>query len=715
VDLGGVWQIAPSTDERRRAITAGADEDSPDGWSDAPVPGHWRNHPTLADSDGPVLYRREFTAPPPEADQRAFLIFEGIFYQGDVWLDGGYLGDTEGYFAPHSFEIGEQLRLSTDHTLTVEVTCGRPVDKTAKRNLTGVFQHWDCIDPDWNPGGIWRGVRLERGGPIRIDSFKVLCREANPQRATLDLEVRLDPADPGPVTLVTTVTGPDDEEVHQGREERTLSSGPNTVSWRLAVERPRLWWPRALGDQPLYEVRVEVLGRDGRASDARTATTGLRQVRMRDFVATVNGERMFLKGANHGPTRRDPATASAEEVRADVRRALDAGLDLLRVHAHIARPELYDEADRRGLLVWQDMPLQWGYGRVRRQAASQSRAAVEMLGHHPSIAVWCGHNEPMAVELPAGGGARRRDVAKVIRSQVLPTWNKTGLDRTIRRALERADHTRPVVAHSGVVPHPIWGTDSHFYFGWYHGDERDFPTVLARLPVLARFVSEFGAQSVPATADFMAPEQWPNLDWDHLTAHHSLQKELFDQRVSPHDFSTFDGWRAATQAYQADLLKHQIETLRRLKYRPTGGFCFFLLADAQPAVTWSVLDHERAPKAAFEAVKQACAPVIITASRPPAVVQAGERLDFDIHAVSDLRTAVAAAVVEAALTWPGGRRSWRFSGDLAADRCTRIGRVTHAIPPDCADGQLELSLQMRWDGGAADNAYRSDIRAGAGK
>ena len=39
----------------------------------------------------------------------AWLTFDGLFYQGDVWLDGAYLGDTEGYFAPHTFEVTDAL------------------------------------------------------------------------------------------------------------------------------------------------------------------------------------------------------------------------------------------------------------------------------------------------------------------------------------------------------------------------------------------------------------------------------------------------------------------------------------------------------------------------------------------------------------------------------------------------------------------------------
>lgn len=742
MDLGGDWRAAPSTDDLRRAITAGAaageagtaeseagaaeneagaaeseagaaEGGSSGDWVDVSVPGHWRSSPALAASDGPVLYRREFTAPAPDDGRRHFLTFDGIFYQGDVWLDGEYLGDTEGYFVPHSFEVGDHLRARTDHVVTVEVTCSRPSDLTAKRNLTGVFQHWDCIDPDWNPGGVWAGVHLDSCGPVRMSALKVLCREAREERAVIDLEATLDRAGRGPVTIDTAVTREGrDEPAATHTQEATLASGANTIRWRVAVERPELWWPRALGAQPLYEVSVTVRDAEGRPSDRRTALTGLRQVRMRDFVVTVNGERLFLKGANAGPTRRDPAAASAADVRADVDLAVDAGLDLLRLHAHIARPELYDQADRRGMLLWQDLPLQWQYGRVRRQAVEQARAAVRLLGHHPSIAVWCGHNEPDPPAPPEGES--RPAAARRAAAHVLPTWNRTGLDRSIRRALERTDGSRPVVAHSGVVPHPLGGTDTHLWFGWYRGEARDLATAIARLPVLGRFVSEFGAQAVPQSAAFMAPEQWPDLDWDGLAAHHCLQRPVLEARVPVEGHATFDSWRRATQAYQAELLRLHVETLRLVKYRPAGGFCFFLLADAQPAVSWSVLDHERVPKAGFDAVRRACRPVAIVASPPPGPAAPGRRVQADLHVVSDLRTPLAGAVAEATLAWPGGSRSWRFGGDVGPDRAARVGRIVHTLPDDAPSGPLSLGLRLVWEGGESENHYSSDVTAGGG-
>ena len=697
MDLGGKWRAQKSDDDLRRVMAEPDLDDS--GWPLLPVPGHWRSDPRFAESDGPVLYRRRFDAPLAEEGERRFLTFDGIFYQGDVWLDGEYLGDTEGYFFPHTFDVTAALAARTEHILAVEVACAAPSDRKVKRNLTGVFQHWDCIDPDWNPGGIWAPVGIRATGPVRISSFKVLCREANSDRAALELEAELETAAPIEVAVDTTVRRQGGDaptlEVH---EEQGLAAGPNRVRWRVVVERPELWWPWALGGQPLYDVEVKV-GIDGRLSDRRTITTGLRQIQVSNFIATVNGERLFLKGANCGPTRRALAEVSPEELARDVCLAREAGLDLMRLHAHITRPELYDAADRTGMLIWQDLPLQWGYGQVRRQAGSQAREAVCLLGHHPSIAVWCGHNEPVAIDPEPGQATASRNVARMVAGQVLPSWNKTALDRTVRRALERADGSREVVAHSGVVPHPAWGTDSHLYYGWYHGDERDFPALLSRLPILARFVSEFGAQAVPETDGFIHPERWPHLDWETLEAHHALQRAVFDERVPPSGFPTFEAWRQATQEYQARVLRHHIEALRRLKYRPTGGFCLFLLADAQPAITWSVLDHERCPKSGYEAVKAACAPVIVTADRPAALYQAGQRLEADIHVVSDLRTPLAEVEATAVLRWPGGDRRWRFAGDVPADSCTRVGRISHTLPAGGPEGPVVLDLAVRWSHG----------------
>jgi beta-mannosidase len=712
MQLSEGWRAAIADDDLRRVYQ---DVDFDDAaWEPITVPGHWRSTVAFADSDGPLLYRCRFQTRNPGEGCRSWLSFDGLFYQGDVWLDGSYVGDTEGYFVTHTFEITEQLRDRDEHVLAVEATCAPERAKTAKHNLTGVFQHSDCLDPAWNPGGIWRPVRVTETGPVSIARLRVLCREATPDRAVVAFRATLD-SDARRAVCVQTELGALDHELTQ-----PLAAGANELEWTVTVERPELWWPRALGGPVLHQVAVTVLldredepsggeDRDGRrVSDLRRLRTGLRSVRLRQWICSVNGERLFLKGVNQGPTRMALAEASADELRADVGWAVDAGLDLLRVHAHVSRPELYDAADERGLLLWQDLPLQWGYAPgVRRPAVRQAREAVDLLGHHPSIAVWCGHNEPMAIDTGAAGGgntpATRHTAFRMVRAQQLPTWNKTVLDASIKRALAKADGTRPVVAHSGVAPHPpqFDGTDSHLYFGWYWGDERDLPGFARTLPRMVRFVSQFGAQAVPAAdasgdgAAFCEPERWPDLDWRRLGERHNLQKERFERYVPPAAFASFDDWRAATQRYQAELLRRQIEVLRRLKYRPTGGFAQFCLADGHPGVTWSVLDHERRPKLGYESLRDACRPVIVVADRLPATVTPGDALALDVHVVSDLRVAVDDARVTARLQWPGGHHEWRWSGDIPADSCVRVGTLQTVVPeaegPLCLDLGLHLS------------------------
>ncbi|HSJ90826.1 MAG TPA: hypothetical protein VK917_02085 [Ilumatobacter sp.] len=701
MDLNGVWRVTPADDDLRRdAIGLDVDDST---WPEIDVPGHWRCHPDFAESDGPLLYRRRFTLPGPEPGRRRWITLDGVFYQADVWLDGAYLGDPEGYFFSHSFDVTALSRIGDEHVIAVEVACPPQRSHRGKRNITGIFQHWDGMDRSWNPGGLWRPVKVYDTGPVRADRFRVLCRDADETRAHLVLHADLDSEQSRRVTIRTSVDGEDVSE-----HEHRLAAGMNEVNWSLDIADPDLWWPRALGGQPLTEISIELVT-DGVVSDRRTRRTGLRHVAWNNWSCSVNGERLFLKGANLLPTRAAIGNATEAELRRDVELAVEAGLDAVRVHGHIAPRAVYDAADELGLLILQDFPLQWGYARsVRGRAVSQARVAVDELGHHPSIVQWNAHNDPAAVAIGIERDTPRARLRYVAAHQ-LPSWNKTVLDRWVKRSIEKADPTRLTVPHSGVLPHfPLLdGTDSHFYFGWYHGDVRDIERVARRVPRLVRFLSEFGAQAVPDSNDFLDAERWPDLDWEQLEVRHGLQKWVFDERVPPDEFATFDEWRRATQVYQAELIRHHVELLRRLKYRPTGGFCVFALNDPAPVVSWSVLDHERRPKLAWEALRHACEPVIVVADRPPPIVSPGERLRLGVHVVNDRRTAVEPAVVDIEATWAGGRRRWRFGGGVGPDDVARVGTLDLDVPDTL--GALRIDLTLSADEVATTNHYASAV------
>jgi beta-mannosidase len=643
LSLAGVWRAAASEPDLSKTFADVAFDDS--AWAPVTVPHHWRNEPAFAETDGPLLYRRQFSIN-ADPERRWFVEFDGIFYYGDAYFDGEYLGATEGYFLPHAFELTEPLRTGTEHVLAIEVGCPPQRDRGAKRALTGGYWHSPMLDPDLNPGGIWRDVRLASTGPVRIEKARVLCTEASVEVGRLTAHLALDAGtETREVRLHAIVRGPNNVVLLDAWRANTLAAGTNELEWTLSIDEPPRWWPRTLGPQTMCTIEL-IIEVGGVISDARTFRTAFREIRRKGACLFVNGERLFAKGASYGPARPLLGAVPDELVRADIQRAIDAHLDLLRVHTHVAAPALYDAADDAGVLLWQDLPMTGGFARgARKQAARQARALVELLGHHPSIAVWCAHDAPLGDDTPA----------RIVADATLPTWGKEVLDRSTARAFGRADGTRPVVRSSGG------GDDMHVWFGWRHGDLGGLASALRLVPRVGRFVSAFGAQAVPATDDFMRPERWPQLDWDLLEVEHGFEREAFSTHVPPDDAKSFDEWRDASQAYQAALLQLQIEDLRRCKGAPTGGFAIFTLADAGPVVGFGLLDHERVPKRAYGAVRDACRPVLATV----------DPRTGSVHIVNDGRVEIEDAEIEVSVD--GRVRRWR--GSVDADAIAYVGRV----------------------------------------
>ena len=155
-----------------------------------------------------------------------------------------------------------------------------------------------------------------------------------------------------------------------------------------------------------------------------------------------------------------------------------------------------------------------------------------------------------------------------------------------------------------------------------------------------------------------------------------------------------------------------MRALRVLKYRPTGGFAQFCLADGYPSVTWSVLGHDRAPKLGFEALRQACAPVIVVADRLPGACTAGAPLPVPVFAVSDRRIAISDMVASLHLHWShhgtAQQLDWRWQGDLPADASIRVGRAdTDRFPRPTATWRCTVELHD------ADGAFVAEYRDAA--
>ncbi len=631
------------------------------GWATVAVPGHWRDEALFARSDGPLLYRRRFQTEPLSAGERAWLVMEGIGYEADVWLDGSYLGDTEGYFFPHCFEVTQALSERREHLLAVEVACPRPL---RQGSLLGAWADPSYVSSSYNPGGIWAHVWVVTSGPVRLARLRAACLKVRRDSAVLELAARLDAVEPGSAELTTTVTGPVASEPTTFAKPLHLAGGANSVRWQVVVQRPALWWPAGLGGQPLYEVAADV-SVGGTGSDSRSLATGLREVRMKAMTWEVNGEKVFLQGADLAPTCRNLAAATPDEVARDVLAARDAGFNLLRVSQHVGRPELYRAADEAGVLLWQDLPAP-GRWAGRSRAMRQAQELVWLLSHHPSLVAWVGGGD---------AGARRERHAAAPDGVVWLFRGSWLAKRALNKAVEQADGSRPVVSRVPAVAARLVAPGGPRSYGEAPRLGR-LQRASAIWPAAARFV----AAATPPSPGSWRPERWPELDLDALASDREAVTAGVLQRYPPASFANFDLWAEAVRAEQAEFVGSLVEQLRRLRFYPAGGFLLSRLNDAQESFGTSLLDHERRPKPAWGALRHALAPLLPAASGLGSSYRAGSKVAFRLWVLNASTEAVGDLELRARLTWPGGARVWRFAGDAPAKSTSLVGRRAALLP-----------------------------------
>jgi beta-mannosidase len=293
-----------------------------------------------------------------------------------------------------------------------------------------------------------------------------------------------------------------------------------------------------------------------------------------------------------------------DKYRLDLALMRQAGINAIRVHAHVEGEELYRQADEAGLIVWQDFPLQWGYvddAEFTAEAVRQAVAMVDQLDHHPSIVAWSAHNEPpwdatwMKDKYPDYSPDQNRE-----------------LDRALAAAMSSRDTSRHVHAASVTAEHP--------WFGWYSGTWMDYGK-----PTRQALVTEFGAQALPDLTSLrrFIPEKdlWPASDagWERWTYHDFQPRETFVNAKVSKGSSTAQ-LIENTQQYQARLVQFAAESYRRQKYAPVGAIFQFMFNECWPSANWGVVDYWRHPKPGLQALATAYQPVL------PSIEWTAERL-----------------------------------------------------------------------------------------
>jgi beta-mannosidase len=712
IALDGVWQLLP-TDAFRQGFYP-LDDDT---WLEQALPAHWQQHSLLESYAGKLVYRKRFTIEelrtenqepnnldtaglgraPSGSGSRYWLRLNGIFYWSQPYFNGVDLGRHEGYFAPQEHEVTQWV--AAENTLIVEVECPEERDKLGKRLITGVFSHWDCIDPATNPGGIWLPVELIATGPTRIQELLLHTETIGDTTAELRYRVALDAAAPADVTLRWTLTPKNFAgEVQVIEQRRALAQGAQEIAGLLDVRDPQLWWTHDLGQPNCYTITLSIV-QDSAISDQRAVTFGIRRFELHKWIAFLNGVRLFIKGNNYAPGDTRIATMTPARYVHDLRLAQECHLNLLRVHAHVDHPFFYEAADEAGILLWQDFPLQWLYRReVLPEARRQVRQMVRQLYNHPSIVVWCMHNEP--IHITNTKDERWYSRLQAYASVFFWNWNRSVMDTQLKSLVEKEDRTRPAVRSSGEYAIPLVrkGTDSHFYFGWYalYGRLHEWEYIRRRFPDNIRFVTEFGAQSFPnleSSVRFMHADI-NKVDWDRLVARHQFQDSVMNHWLDWRAAGSLEELVRLSQDYQIAINRFYIDRLRYHKYRPTGGVVPFLFHDPNPSIQWSIVDYWRVPKRSYAAMRLAFSPQYIFTLLSQEHYAIGVSIDLPIYIVNDAQHTVPVELTARMLN-PAGvelaaiERSLTLPADCMAMEIDRL-RLTPDRP-----GAYRIALSLR--------------------
>jgi beta-mannosidase len=581
---------------------------TPDGpWRPASVPGNWY----LDGVDGPetVWYRTTVEVPATWGDGAIEVHVGAADYRATVLWGGVEVGDHTGGFAP--FVAGAPGGAGL-HELVLRVEC--PTDEYgtvwphAKTTLRGVMGHHDARPGSWSErgqerstGGVWGPVTVR---PRPEWALRTVRCATEVRGADADLRIAAVVDHHGPeaawvrLRVVLSEDGGAGAERYHLWTDTFVDPGRHTVEVTGPLAAPRLWWTWDQGVPHRYRLRTEVLvvddGPAGDAGSGRLVASDERLVGVRtvevgdDWVWRLNGRPVFVRGMNYIGEQWLSAL-DADRAAGDVALAVGANLNTLRVHAHVTVPAFYDACDAAGVMVWQDLPMQWGYAdsaetyRVARRMVAE---LVDLHGWRPSVAHWCAHNESPWNEPWMADEA----------GSFVPDQNQR-LDHELAELFRRLDPSRPVIANSGAG-------DGHTYPGWYWGTWR----VASEIPGGA-FVTEYGAQALPdpETLRTFLPEHPTLEDWSY----HGFQHHEHSRHVGVDVFTnSVEELVAASQHYQARLLQFATEHYRRRKRERVQGVIPFMLTDPWPCISWSVVDHLRRPKPGYHALARAMQPVL---------------------------------------------------------------------------------------------------------
>jgi beta-mannosidase len=374
-------------------------------------------------------YARSFSSPRVVAAQQARLVFDGVDYFADVWLNGEKIGSHEGAYTRFAFDVTKRLHANGENYLAVRVTSPWKVPgRSHYEFMKGEFEEWWDALPGTGqvvfPLGLHRSVRLEITSATRIEELQVSTTRLRDQTAApvsspaqADLKLRLTVSNCGPLrngTLQLSIRPENFAGSALDLPPRPIAfSGQRGESQNIdlaaTVDHPKLWWTWDQGPQSLYTAEATLVDGKGLVIDRLSATFGIRTLEREDNILyKLNGRPVFLRGAWLAMSKLYPADTDRWTYEKDLRLARHANMNHMVNYTVVEKEDFYDLADRLGILLFIELPFNQegpedavnkNYARrdeFIRWSSEEVAKIVRSLANHPSVKVWSAVSEVTA-------------------------------------------------------------------------------------------------------------------------------------------------------------------------------------------------------------------------------------------------------------------------------------------------------------------------------
>ncbi len=480
---------------------------------------------------------------------------------------------------------------------------------------------WD-FGPTLITTGIWKPIYLRSWTHVDLRGVQFLQKDLNDSLAALRAEFTIvsDLADSARLKISM-------EDGRIIRKAVLLRKGINYLSLDFEISNPRRWWPNGLGEAYLYSLHYETEFA-GRIIGSGIKRIGLRTLALveeadtngESFFFQVNGQNVFVKGANYIPQDVFPTRVSDSNYHRIIEDVRSANMNMLRVWGggFYEKDIFYDLCDENGIMVWQDFMFANAMPppekEFNRNVVAELAENILRLRNHPCLVMWCGNNE-IEEGWNNWGWQKQYQYSSKDSAELYLAYQYL-FHRLIPNLLSRFDSLRPYHPSSPSIgwgnPESLTRGDSHYWGVWWGKEPFSYYEKKT-----GRFVSEYGFQSFPELSSIKRFSLAEDLHLDspvmkshqkNLSGFETIAEYLQRDFKQPKDFQSYI---LVSQLLQAQGIQFAIEAHRRAKPYCMGSLVW-QFNDCWPGITWSAIDYYGKKKALYFRMKDAFRKIIPT-------------------------------------------------------------------------------------------------------